>query len=77
MCAAKIIHYDLLIFALVETVSEGGRSGLVYDAADFKSGNFTCVFRGLSLAVVKIRGDGYNRLVYLGANLVSASCLSF
>ena len=52
---AKVINCDRFVFRrFVEAVSQRGRCRLVDDAQNFKTGNFTSVFRRLTLSVVKV-----------------------
>ena len=60
--AAEVVDRDDAVLLLVEAVGErcGGR--LVDQAQDFESGDAAGVFRGLTLRVVEICGDGDDRL---------------
>ena len=57
--AAKIEDEDVSLGAdlLVETVSDGGSSGLVDDSEDVETGNGTGVLCGLSLGIVEVGWD--------------------
>mmetsp|Transcript_19466 Transcript_19466/g.45171 ORF Transcript_19466/g.45171 Transcript_19466/m.45171 type:complete len:249 (+) Transcript_19466:1581-2327(+) len=54
---------------LVESVRNGGSRGFVDDALDFQAGNRSGIFRGLSLGVVEVRGDGHNGVFDLGTEI--------
>ena len=56
--AAEVIHGDLLVLLLVETVGERGGRGLVDDAEDFEAGDLAGVLGGLALGVVEVGGNG-------------------
>ena len=56
--AAEIVHGDLLVFLLVETVGEGRRGGFIDDAQDFETGDAAGILGGLALGIVEIRGHG-------------------
>src|SRR3989344_4579936 len=70
--APEIINHDLLVFLFVHAVSQSRGGWFINNAADFEAGNFSGVFSGLSLRVVKIRGNGNDRLFYFFSPL----CLS-
>ena len=55
--AAEIVHGDLLVLLLIETVRERGRRRFIDNAEDFQTGNATGILGGLALGVVKICGD--------------------
>ena len=54
--AAEIVYHYHPLFFLVKAVGKCRRGRLVYYALYVKTGYFPGVFRGLALAVVKIRG---------------------
>ena len=56
--AAEIVDGDGAFFAFVESIGEGGGSGLVDEAEDFESGDATGVARRLALGVVEVGRDG-------------------
>ena len=56
--AAQVIDRDLLVLFLVEPVGERRRGRFVDDAQHFEAGNAAGVFRGLTLRVVEVGGNG-------------------
>jgi hypothetical protein len=67
--AAEVIHGDLLVLLLVESVGERGGGGFVDDAQHLEPGDLAGVLGGLALGVIEIGGDGDDRLVDLFAEL--------
>ena len=47
--AAEVVHGDLLVLFLVQTVSKRRRSRLIDDAQNFEAGDFACVLRRVAL----------------------------
>ena len=58
--ASQVVHHDFLRRAVIKPVSERRRSRLVDDTQDIKACNATGIFRGLTLGVVEICGNGDN-----------------
>src|SRR2546428_8468311 len=56
--AAEIVDSDFAALFFVETVGEGGRSGLVDETNNFEAGDFAGVLGGLALGIVEIGRDG-------------------
>src|SRR6266571_2662748 len=56
--AAEIVDGYFAALFFVETVGEGGRSGLVDEANNFEAGDFAGVLGGLALGIVEIRRHG-------------------
>ena len=67
--SAEVPHENGLVALLVEAVGQRGGGRLVDDAQHFKPGDAAGVFGGLALRVVKIRGDGDDRLSHLLAQI--------
>ena len=65
--AAQIVDHDLLVFVLVNAVSESCRSRLVDNTEHFKTCNFAGVLGSLTLCVGEVSGNGDDRLSYCGA----------
>jgi hypothetical protein len=59
----------LALDLLVETVGDGGSGGLVDDTEDVHSGDGTGVLGGLTLGVVKVRGDGDDGVIDGGSQV--------
>src|SRR3989338_8901396 len=62
--SAKVEYDDLLVFLFVKSVRKRRRGRLVDDALDLKSRDAPRVARRGALGVVKVRGDGDDRLGY-------------
>jgi len=60
--SAEVVDGDRLLDVAAETVREGRSRGLVDDADDVETCDLARVFRGLTLVVVEVRGDGDDRL---------------
>ncbi len=60
--AAKVIDRDSFAGFFIEAISQRSRCWLVDDAQHFKTSNFTGIFRGLALGVVKVGRNGNNGL---------------
>ena len=56
--AAQVINHDLLLFFIVQAISQGCRRRLVDNTLYIQTSDFTGVFSGLTLSVIKI---GRNR----------------
>ena len=56
--AAKVIDRDGFRFLLVQTIGQRGRGRFVDDPQHFQTGDLAGVFRGLTLCVVEIGGNG-------------------
>ena len=54
--AAEIVHGDLLVSLLLQTVGQGGGGWLVDDAQDLETGDLAGVLGGVALGVVEISG---------------------
>ena len=62
----KVVDQDvplLLRLAGAETVSNGGRGGLVDDTEDVETGDQTSIFSGLALGVIEVGWDSDNSVV--------------
>ena len=55
--AAQVVHHNLLLFFIVQTVSKRCRRRLVDNTFYFKTGNLACVLGSLTLCVIKISGN--------------------
>ena len=74
--ATEVEDQDELVFlALVETVGEGGRGGLVDDAKHVESGDFASLLRGLALGVVEVGGNGDHRIRHCFAEVLLSIAL--
>ena len=60
--AAEVVNHDLLIRLLVDAVCQSGCRGFVDYTENFESGDLAGVLGGLTLAVVEVGGNGYDRL---------------
>ena len=60
--AAEIIHGDLLVFLLFESVRQRRRRRLVNNAQHFQARDASRVFRRLTLGIVEVRRHGDDRL---------------
>ena len=67
--SAEVIDRDRAGFLLVETIGERGRSRLVDDAKHFEAGDLAGVLGRLTLGVVEIRGNRYDRLGHRTAEI--------
>ena len=56
--AAKVVDGDDAVLFFVEAVGERRRGGFVHQAQDFETGNAAGIFRGLTLRVVEVGGNG-------------------
>ena len=75
--AAKVVYHDLLLFLIVQSISQSGCRRLVDDTLYIQSGNLTCVLGRLTLCVVKVRGNGNYRFRYLLAQVILRIALQF
>ena len=68
--AAQIVDHDLLLLLLVQTIGQGGGSGLVDDPLYIQACDLTGILGGLTLGIGKVSGDGDdslgNRLTQIG-----------
>ena len=60
--AAEVVNRDFFVGFFIQTVSEGSGGRFVDDAEHFEPCDRSRVLRGLALCVVKIRGNGDDRL---------------
>ena len=60
--AAEVVHGDVVIVFLVETVGERGGGRLVDDAQHLQPRDFARVLGRVALAIVEVGGDGDDRL---------------
>ena len=73
--AAEVIDHNLLLFVVVEAVSERCRRRLVDDTLDFKARNLACVLGCLTLRVVKVCRNRDDRFADLLAEVALRVCL--
>ena len=73
--AAQVIDHDLLLFLIVQAVSQSCRCGLVDDSLDIKACDLAGVLSSLSLCVVEVCGNSDDCLGDLLAEI--ALCVSF
>src|SRR3989338_682283 len=62
--AAKIVYHNFFILFLIKPIRERGRGWFVDDAFYGKPRDFSGVFGGLALGIVKIGGHGDDGLCY-------------
>ena len=62
--AAQVINHDLLLFFIVKAVGQGRCRRLVDDPLYIQTRNLACVLGGLTLCVVKIRGNRDDRFCH-------------
>src|SRR3989338_6304517 len=67
--ASKIVDNNFFVLFFVEAISQSGGGWLVYNSANFKAGNFSSVFSGPSLGIIKIGRHGNNSFFYFLSNL--------
>src|SRR5205814_9948046 len=60
--AAEIVHGDDALLALVQPIGERRRRWLVYDPQNIQTGDAARVFRRLPLRVIKVCGNGDDRV---------------
>ncbi|KAF4529500.1 hypothetical protein B566_EDAN017804 [Ephemera danica] len=73
----QVKHQHVLLALLVETVSDGGRSGLIDDSHHVETSDGAGVLGGLALSVVEVRRDGHNSVGHLdGAGILGGLALS-
>lgn len=76
--AAQIKHQNVLLsLLLVETISNGRRSGLVDDPHDIEASDKSGIFRGLPLGVVEVGRDSYDSVNDLLAKVGLGGLLHF
>jgi len=75
--AAQVEHGDLFVLLLVQAVGEGGRSRLVDDAQDVKSGNLAGVLGGLPLGIVEVGRNRDDRVGHGLTQIVLGGLLHF
>ena len=64
--SSKIVNEDLAFVSnAVKTICNRSSRWLVYDSKDVQAGNGSGVLRRLSLAVIKVSGNGDNRVIDL------------
>ena len=68
--AAEVENGDRFVFFLVQTVSQRGGGRFVDDAHYFETGDFTGVFRRLTLCVVKVCRNGDDRFIDFRAEII-------
>ncbi len=56
--ATEIVDRDDSVLLFVEAVGERRGRGFVHQAQNFETGDAPCIFRGLTLRIVEIRGHG-------------------
>lgn len=67
--SSKIVNDDLaFVSSAVKTICNRSGRWLVYDSNDIQAGNGPGVLRRLSLAVIKVCGNGDNRVLDLAIN---------
>ena len=66
---SKIVDSNDGIGSLLETISEGGGSRLVYDTEDVQTSNLTSVFGSLTLRVVEVGGYSDNSVLNVLAHV--------
>ena len=75
---AQVKDQDGFVLFLIQTVGQGGGSGLIDDALDVQAGNFAGILGGLALAVIKISRDSDhrfgNRLAKVGFSIAFKLC---
>ena len=59
--AAQVVDHDFLVALFIHAIGQSRSCGLVDDAFNIQSGNFTGVFGGLTLCVGKICRNGDDR----------------
>lgn len=62
--AAEVKYEDLAVAAFIEAISKSGCRRFVDDTENVETGDFTGVFRSLTLAVVKVSRNRDNGLGY-------------
>ena len=75
--AAKVIHGNRLVLALVESVSKCRRRRLVDDSLHVEPGNLSRIFRRLPLRIVKIRRHRDYRLGHFFSEIIFRRLLQF
>ena len=73
--AAQVVYHDLLLFFIVQAVSQSCGCRLVDDSLNLKACDLACVLGCLTLCVVEISRYGDNRLGYLLAQIALGICL--
>mmetsp|Transcript_108567 Transcript_108567/g.151694 ORF Transcript_108567/g.151694 Transcript_108567/m.151694 type:complete len:237 (-) Transcript_108567:147-857(-) len=72
---AEVVHKDVLLRLLVQTVCDGCSSGLVDDTQNIEASNCACILRGLSLGIVEIGRHRHDGMLDLLAQVVLGSLL--
>ena len=75
--AAQIINRNGLPVIFIQAISQRGSCRLVNNAQHFQTGNFTGIFGGLTLGVVKIGRYGNDRLVNFFAQIIFGGFFHF
>mmetsp|Transcript_108569 Transcript_108569/g.151705 ORF Transcript_108569/g.151705 Transcript_108569/m.151705 type:complete len:209 (-) Transcript_108569:176-802(-) len=66
---AEVVHKDVLLRLLVQTVCDGCSSGLVDDTQHVQAGNHTSILGGLALGVVEVRWDSDHSVLHLAGQV--------
>mmetsp|Transcript_129157 Transcript_129157/g.346414 ORF Transcript_129157/g.346414 Transcript_129157/m.346414 type:complete len:184 (+) Transcript_129157:705-1256(+) len=72
---AQIVHEDVLLGLLVQTVRDGRCRRLVDDAEDVHTRDGARILRGLPLRIVEVRGHGDHCVIDLLAQVILGSLL--
>ena len=77
--AAQVVYGDGFFFfgILVKTEGQRSRRRFIYNALYVQTSNLARILGRLPLGVVKIRGNGYNRLAYRFAQIIFSRFFHF